>query len=55
MFKYLFINEDFEITGSNEEPTEDDLQACDDGILTIIRTVDQKTYFDESWNTINPA
>ena len=55
MYKYLFINEDFEITGYNEEPTEDDLQACDDGILSIIRTADQKEYFDGSWRAINPA
>lgn len=52
MFKYLYIDEDMDITGNDNDPDDDDLTACDDGYLNIIRVSDQTYYFDGKWQSI---
>ena len=46
---YIYIFEDFDAKKSDKEPSQDDLNACDDGYLSIIRCSDLSIYINGKW------
>ena len=51
MEEYVIVFEDGRCHQSTKV-TQDDFNACDDGILTIIRTSDMTEYYDGVWKPL---
>jgi len=50
--KYIIVFEDSEIFQS-ETITEDDIGACDNGLIDIVDITAGKQYYDGGWHDIN--
>jgi hypothetical protein len=50
--KYILIMEDNEVYKA-ERITQDDMDSADDGLMSIIRIEDLKTYFEGEWHDLN--